>query len=120
MSPQNKYDGFFSRKDIDMGAYKPDPLDVVKSLMHFAGEFPNFYKHENQRMIVAKGIHYVTDWMVGEKAEGRMPEIHLGFAAFMMMLAQIMEMTYEEYAGQTEREQYPFDPNADADEDFDS
>ena len=71
-------------------------------------------------MIVAKGIHYVTDWMVGEKAEGRMPEIHLGFAAFMMMLAQIMEMTYEEYAGQTEREQYPFDPNADADEDFDS
>jgi hypothetical protein len=49
-----------------------------------------------------------------------MPEIHLGFAAFMMMLAQIMEITYEEYAGQTEREQYPFDPNADADEDFDS
>jgi len=118
MSPQNKYDGFFSRKDIDMGAFKPDPLDVIKSLMHFAGEFPNFYKHENQRMIVAKGIHYVTDWMVGEKEDGRMPEIHLGFAAFMMMLAQIMEMTYEEYAGQTEREHYPFDP--DADEDFDS
>jgi hypothetical protein len=29
-----------------------------------------------------------------------------------------MEMTYEEYAGKTEREHYPFDPNAD--EDFDS
>jgi hypothetical protein len=29
-----------------------------------------------------------------------------------------MEMTYEEYAGETEREQYPFDP--DADEEFDS
>jgi hypothetical protein len=30
MSPQNKYDGFFSRKNIDMGAFKPDPLDAVR------------------------------------------------------------------------------------------
>ena len=29
MSPQNKYDGFFSRKDIDIGAFKPDPLDIA-------------------------------------------------------------------------------------------
>jgi hypothetical protein len=118
MSPQNKYDGFFSRKDINIKAFKPDPLDVAKSLMQFAGEFPNFYKDEGQRMIVANGIHYVTDWMLGEKADGRMPEIHVGVAAFMMMIAQVMEMTYEEYAGQTERERYPFDP--DMDEDFNS
>jgi hypothetical protein len=120
MSPQNKYDGFFSRKDIDMGAFKPDPLDVVKTLMQFAGEHPNFYKDKGQRMIVANGIQYVTNWMLTEKADGRVPKIHLGFAAFMMMIAQVMEMTYEEYAGQMEREHYPFDPNADADEDFDS
>ena len=94
MSPQNKYDGFFSRKDIDMAAFKPDPLDVVKTLMQFAGEHPNFYKHENQRMIVAKGIHYVTDWMVGEKSSGRMPEIHLGFAAFMMIFVVIGSSTF--------------------------
>ena len=120
MSPQNKYDGFFSRKDIDMGAFKPDPLDIAKGLMQFAGQYPNFYKDEGQRLIIANGIQYVTNWMVGEKSAGRMPDIHVGVAAFMMMLAQVMEMTYEEYAGQTEREQYPFDPNADADEDFDS
>lgn len=118
MSPQNKYDGFFNKKNIDMGAFKPDPMDIAKGLMQLAGEFPNFYKDEGQRMIVANGIAYVTNWMLGEKAAGRTPDINLGFAAFMMMIAQVMEMTYEEYAGQMEQEYYPYDP--DADEDFDS
>ena len=48
----------------------------------------------------------------------RKPDIHIGVAAFMMMLAQVMEMTYDEYASAEERKYYPLHDDAD-DEDYD-
>ena len=108
MSPQNKYDGFFSKKDTpNMEAFKPSPTQITEALMALAGSMPDFYKDAGQRMIVCNGIAYLTDWLVGEKDAGRNPEYHVGYAAFMMMLSQIMEMTYDEYAGEDEQKHYP-------------
>ena len=119
MSPNNKYDGFFSKKDIpSMEAFKPSPMQIAEALMALAGEFPHFYKDEGQRMIVANGVHYLTNWMISEKEAGKRPDIHIGVAAFMMMLAQVMEMTYEEYASAEERKYYTLHDDAD-DEDND-
>ena len=119
MSPNNKYDGFFSKKDIpSMEAFKPTPMQIANALMQLAGAYPHFYKDEGQRMIVANGIHYLTNWMVSEKEAGNRPDIHVGVAAFMMMLAQVMEMTYDKYAGEEEREFYPLHEDAE-DEDYD-
>lgn len=119
MSPNNKYDGFFSKKDIpSMDKFKPSPMQIAEALMALAGEFPHFYKDEGQRMIVANGIQYLTNWMLDEKEAGRRPDIHIGVAAFMMMLAQVMEMTYDKYAGGEERHHYPLHEDAE-DEDYD-
>ena len=119
MSPENKYDGFFSKKDIpSMDKFKPSPMQIAEALMALAGEFPHFYKDEGQRMIVANGVHYLTNWMISEKEAGKRPDIHIGVAAFMMMLAQVMEMTYDKYAGADEREYYPLHEDAE-DEDYD-
>lgn len=119
MSPNNKYDGFFSKKDIpSMDKFKPSPMQIAEALMALAGEFPHFYKDEGQRMIVANGIQYLTNWMLAEKEAGRRPDIHIGVAAFMMMLAQVMEMTHEKYAGADERGYYPLHDDTE-DEDYD-
>ena len=120
MSPQNKYDGFFSKKDIpSMEKFTPSPMQIAEALMSLAGAYPHFYKDEGQRMIVANGIHYLTNWMVSEKEAGKRPDIHVGVAAFLMMLAQVMEMTYAEFAGEEERKYYPYDANDYEDEDED-
>ena len=108
MSPNNKYEGFFSKKDTpSMDAYKPSPTQIAEALMALAGSMPEFYKDEGQRMIVSNGISYLTNWMVGEKQAGRNPDFHIGYAAFMMMLAQVMEMTYDDYAGAEEQKYFP-------------
>lgn len=108
MSPENKYEGFFSKKDISgIEAFKPSPTQITEALMALAGTMPEFYKNAEQRMIVCNGIAYLTDWLVGEKEAGRNPDYHVGYAAFMMMLAHVMEMTYDDYAGQEEQKHFP-------------
>jgi hypothetical protein len=108
MSPQNKYDGFFSKKDISgMEAFKPTPTQITEALMALAGTMPDFYKDTGQRMVVTNGIAYLTDWLVDEKEAGRVPDFHVGYAAFMMMLVQVMDMTYDDYAGDYERKHFP-------------
>ena len=115
MSPQNKYDGFFSKKDISgMEAFKPTPTQITEALMALAGSMPDFYKDTGQRMVVTNGIAFLTDWLVGEKEAGRNPDFHVGYAAFMMLLADRMVDSYDEYAGDKERELFPL--NMDEDE----
>jgi len=41
--------------------------------------------------------------------EGRDPGIHVGYAAFMMLLADRMVDSYDDYAGDKERELFPLD-----------
>ena len=108
MSPQNKYDGFFSKKDISgMEAFKPTPTQITEALMALAGSMPDFYKDAGQRMVVTNGIAFLTDWLVGEKEAGRNPDFHVGYAAFMMLLSDRMVDSYDDYAGDKERELFP-------------
>lgn len=117
MSPKNNYDGFFSKKDFpNIDQHRPSNEQIMQALMALAGQHQFFYKDEKLRLIVCSNINYLTNWMVDEKEAGRNPNIHVGYAAFMMMLAQVMEMTYDEFAGDIEREKYPL---ADDEDDFD-
>jgi hypothetical protein len=119
MAPSNNFNGFFSGKNPPAMTYTPTPTQVAEALMQLAGASPFFYKDEAQRLIVVKGIHYLTNWMLDEVEAGRRPDFHVGYAAFMMMLAQVIEMTHEEFAGKEERENFPLFKDDDEDEEED-
>lgn len=120
MSPQNKYDGFFDKKNIpNMENFKPTPTQIIEALMALVGAHQYFYEDEGMRLVVSNNVNYLTNWMVTEKQEGRNPNIHIGYAGFMMMVAQVMEMTYDEFAGEEERRRYPLhDDVADGTDDW--
>ena len=94
MSPNNKYDGFFSKKDISgMEAFKPTPTQITEALMALAGSMPDFYKDAGQRMVVTNGIAFLTDWLVGEKEAGRNPDFHVANEHLVEMTALTMGLS---------------------------
>jgi hypothetical protein len=108
----NNFDNFFNMdKPLTpemMGNFRPTVSEVVDSLLLLTMQNPLFYKDENLRIAVCSGILYATDELGKAKAQGFIPEgITAGHAGFMLLLGDMMSMTYDEFAGPVEREKFP-------------
>lgn len=111
-NPKNEYGDFFNmEKPVNMdtmGNFKPTISEVVMGMIEITGKNPFFYKDENMRMIVCAGILYATQELAAAKERGERPkDVDVGMAAYMMILGDMMSMTYDEFAGDTERENFP-------------
>lgn len=111
-NPKNEYGDFFNmEKPVNMdtmGNFKPSISEVVLSLIDITAKNPLFYKDENLRMIVCAGILYATEELAAAKERGERPrDVDVGMGAYMMLLGDYMSMTYDEFAGDMERKQFP-------------
>ena len=77
-------------------------------------KFEGFFENDNHpamKMIVPSTTQIIETMMMicGQKArdENRDPGIHVGCAAFLMLLADRMVDSYDEYASDKERELFP-------------
>ena len=110
--PTNNYGDFFNMdKKVSpeiMGAHRPTIAEVVDSLLMLTMQQPLFYTDEKLRMVVCAGILYSTQELAKAKEQGLVPaEITAGHAGFMLLLSDVMSMTYDKYAGKLERENFP-------------
>ena len=108
----NNFDNFFNMdKPLTpemMGNFRPTVSEVVDSLLLLTMQNPLFYKDENLRLAVCAGILYSTQELAEAKSKGFVPEgITAGHAGFMLLLGDMMSMTYDEFAGPVEREKFP-------------
>ena len=111
-NPTNNFNNFFNMNkpaDVDMmGKFKPSISEVVRSLIDITLHNPFFYKDENARLSVCAGILYATQELAMAKERGERPkDVDVGMAAYMMLLGDMMSMTYDEFAGDKEREFFP-------------
>jgi len=111
----NKFEGFFEEDNhpaIKMAT--PTPSQIIEGLMMICGQNHQFYKDEGIRLIICGGLDVVEKHLIKMRDELRDPGIHVGYAAFMMLLADRMVDSYDDYAGDKERELFPL--NMDEDE----
>lgn len=112
IDPTNNFENFFnmdkpSNPDM-MGKFKPSISEVVLSLIDITAKNPMFYKDENLRMVVCAGILYTTQELSDMRDRGERPsDVDMGMGAYMMLLGDYMSMTYDEFAGDLERKQFP-------------
>lgn len=111
-NPKNNFGNFFDMDkpaDVDMmGKFKPTISEVVKSLIDITAHNPFFYKDENARLAICAGILYATQELSAMKERGERPaDVDMGMGAYMMLLGDMMSMTYDQYAGDKEREFFP-------------
>jgi hypothetical protein len=111
-NPANNFGDFFNMdKKFDptmIGNYKPTIREVITGLIDLTSRNPFFYKDEHHRMIVCAGLLYATQELALAKERGERPKgVEVGDAAYMMLLGDYMSMTYDEFAGDLERQQFP-------------
>lgn len=122
--PTNNFADFFNMDKPAhqemMGKFKPTIREVIVSLIDLVAQNPGFYKDENLRVIALTGIMYATQELVALRNQNLRPDdVDMGMSAFMMMLSDMLRMTYNEYAGETEKEKFPLGDFNDEDEDED-
>ena len=111
----NQFEGFFENENHPaMKMVEPTPSQVIETLMMLCGQNHEFYKDSSLRLILCGGLSYVENYIIKMRDEGRVPDIHVGYAAFMMLLSDRMVDSYDDYAGDKERELFPL--NMDEDE----
>ena len=92
----------------------PNVSQVIETMMMICGQNHEFYKDEGIRLIICGGLDMCEKHIIKMRDEGRTPDIHVGYAAFMMLLSDRMVDSYDDYAGDKERELFPL--NTDEDE----
>ena len=112
IDPTNNFNDFFNMdKPVSresMGGYKPSIREVILSIIDLTAHNPMFYKDENLRLVVCSGILYATQELSDMKDRGERPsDVDVGMGAYMMLLGDYMSMTYDEFAGEQERKQFP-------------
>ena len=106
----NKFEGFFENDNHPaMKMVVPSPSQIIETLMMICGQNHQFYKDEGIRLIICGGLDVVEKHLIKMRDELRDPGIHVGYAAFMMLLADRMVDSYDDYAGDKERELFPID-----------
>jgi len=104
----NKFEGFFENDNHPaMKMIVPTPSQIIETLMMICGQNHQFYKDASIRLIICGGLDVVEKHIIKARDEGRDPGIHVGYAAFMMLLADRMVDSYDDYAGDKERELFP-------------
>ena len=111
-NPNNNFGNFFNMdEEIDptlIEQYRPSLSDVIRSLIELTSTNPMFYKNANLRMAVCAGVLYATQELGKCKEQGIQPKnVSVGDAAFMMLLGDMLSMTYDEFAGDLERQHFP-------------
>jgi hypothetical protein len=106
----NKFEGFFENNNHPaMKMVVPTPSQIIETLMMICGQNHQFYKDTGIRLIVCGGLDVLEKHIIKAQDDGRDPGIHVGYAAFMMLLADRMVDSYDEYADDKERELFPLD-----------
>ena len=104
----NKFEGFFENdKHPAMKMVIPTPSQIIETLMMICGQNHQFYKDASLRLMICGGLDICEKHIIKMRDEGRAPEIHVGYAAFMMLLSDRMVDSYDDYAGDKERELFP-------------
>lgn len=128
-NPKNNSHGFFNDPNSHPFSQKFKPMkeEIFAALMHLVAQHPDFYKKPDLRMLVAGGMCQVLEELNGAMDRGERPDLHPGYAAFMMLMADRMSSSYEQYASDEERKMFPHDPSQnprcvdeDEEEDWDS
>ena len=106
----NKFEGFFEEDNHPaMKMVTPTPSQIIEGLMMICGQNHQFYKDEGIRLILCGGLDMCEKYIINCRDEGKVPDIHVGYAAFMMLLADRMVDSYDDYAGDKERELFPLE-----------
>ena len=116
MNPKNEFANLFGDGGEKVAEkFKPaePPEQTINALIQLVSHHPEFYKDAKLRLLVCNGIVRVTDYMLSEIEAGRKPEMHIGTAAFMMMLGERMTDSHDQYASDEEKKRFPLNPNED-------
>lgn len=109
---KNKFEGFFEDENHPaMKEFAPPPSQFIEMLMMITSTNHKYYTDPKLRLLIAGVLQQVTDTIVETQDRGEKVDIHVGYAAFMMLLADRMVDSYEEYASDDEREQFPIEEN---------
>jgi hypothetical protein len=104
----NKFEGFFEEENHPaMNMVVPSTSQIIEALMMICGQNHQFYKDTSIRLIICGSLDVLEKHIIKARDEGRDPGIHVGYAAFMMLLADRMVDSYDDYAGDKERELFP-------------
>ena len=110
----NKFEGFFEEDNHPaMKMVVPTPSQIIETLMMICGQNHQFYKDASIRLMICGGLEVVEQHIIKTRNEGQAPNIHVGYAAFMMLLSDRMVDSYDDYAGDKERELFPLDLDED-------
>ena len=106
-NPQNNFADFFSNKNHPaIETFAPTPVQIIEALMMLCSQDPKWYENPSLRLMVAGGMAKVTDYIADEMEAGRRPDIHVGYAAFMMLLSDRL-VSSREFASEEELENFP-------------
>ena len=103
MTPLNKFDGFFDNKDTPI-PFTPTMEQCIEAVMTIILQKPDWFKIPEIRLVVAKSADGLALRMLEEKEKGNKPDLHIGYAAFMMMVTEVLDITFDDYATPEERE----------------
>ena len=106
----NQFEGFFENDNHPaMKMVIPNVSRVIETLMMICGQNHQFYKDASLRLLICGGLDMCEKHIIKVRDEGKTPDIHVGYAAFMMLLADRMVDSYDDYAGDKERELFPLE-----------
>jgi hypothetical protein len=100
MNPHNKFEGFFQS---DAPPIVPSTEQCIEAVMTIILQRPDWLKNPELRMIVLKTADGLAFKMLKDKEEGKKIDLHIGYAAFMMMVTEVLDLTRDEYGTDEER-----------------
>ena len=110
----NQFEGFFENENHHAMSFNtPSTSQIIETMMMICGQNHQFYKDESIRLIVCGGLDMCEKHIIKARDEGRTPDIHVGYAAFLMLLSDRMVDSYDDYASDKERELFPLDLDED-------
>jgi hypothetical protein len=109
-NPSNNFSNFFSSDEPHpmMDKFKPTIKQAIMGLIEMTAQSPMFYMDPQKRLMVCAVLAYATQELAEMKEKNIKPaDVYPGDAAFMMVVGDMMSMTYDEFAGDQEREMFP-------------
>ena len=92
MNPHNDFDNFFTDEQHPaMHLAKPTPEAVLEALIRVVGLRPLWYRDPTLRLMVVKGLDFLTQELHAALERGEKPAVDLIGAAFCMVLAERIE-----------------------------
>jgi len=92
MNPKNDFDNFFNDNEHPaLNLVKPTSKAVMEALIRLVGLRPLWYRDPTLRLMVVKGLDFLTQELHAAIERGEKPDIDLMGAAFCMVLAERIE-----------------------------